>query len=370
VAPGSMAVDPASLVQEGFILLAFLTTAAFFSFSETAMIGVDRRQVKQKAAAGDRRAQLVDKMLNEPERVLSTVLIGNNLVNIGATAYTATVAVRLFGTTGAVVATIALAILIILATELLPKTMAVQNPLPIALFMARPLRLAEYALLPLVWGATWLSKLLARLVGVRAKGKAPFITQDEIQMLVNEGVESGDLAKFEAKVIQELFDFTETDVHRIMTPRDKVHWLPKEAMLLAAADMAAKEGRTRILVVDGDFDHVLGCVHVRDLLRFTDLQLDRTPVTVALRAVLFAPADLPADRLLVRMQKEHKLLAIIQEADGRNVGICTVEDLMEELVGEIHDEFDAARARHAKTAGPESAALPATSGRDQPLQQG
>jgi CBS domain containing-hemolysin-like protein len=129
-------------------------------------------------------------------------------------------------------------------------------------------------------------------------------------------------------------------------------------MLSAAAEMAAKEGRTRILVVDGDFDHVLGCVHVRDLLRFTDLQLDRTPVTTALRGVLVATADLPADRLLVRMQKEHKLLAVIQEADGTNVGICTVEDLLEELVGEIHDEFDAARAGHAHMARAQAARPP------------
>jgi CBS domain containing-hemolysin-like protein len=101
-----------------------------------------------------------------------------------------------------------------------------------------------------------------------------------------------------------------------------------------------------VLVADGDFDHVLGCVHGRDLLRFSDLQLDRMPVTMALRGVLFAPADLSADRLLLRMQREHKLLAVIQAPDGRNLGICTVEDLLEELVGEIHDEFDVARPQH------------------------
>jgi putative hemolysin len=341
-----MAVDPASLVQEGLILVAFLAASTFFSISETSMIGVDRLQVRTRAQEGSRRAKLVDHMLDEPERILSTVLIGNNLVNIGATAYTTVVAVTLFGPTGAIIATAVLVILIILVTELVPKTLAVQNPLPIALRIARPLRVVEYLLLPLVVTATWITKALTRLLGVKASGKAPYITPDEIEMLVRMGVASGDVAKFEAKVIQELFDFTETDVHKLMTPRDQVHSLPKEASLGAAAEMAAKEGRTRILVVDGDFDHVLGCVHVRDLLRFTDLQLDRTPVTTALRGVLFAPADLPADRLLVRMQKEHKLLAVIQEADGRNAGICTVEDLLEQLVGEIHDEFDAQRSGH------------------------
>lgn len=338
--------DLAGLAAEGIILLAFLAGAAFFSLSETAMIGVNRHKVRQLAKEGDARAARVDRMLDEPERILSTVLIGNNLVNIGATAFATVVAVSLFGAKGALIATGVMAILIILVSELLPKTLAVQNPLPVALAIAQPLRIVEAVLKPLVLGATAISKGVARLFGVKASGSAPYITPDEIEMLVRMGVEQGEVAAFEQRVISELFQFTETDVHKVMTPAAKVHWLPREATLAAAAELASKEGRTRILVADGDFDHVLGCVHVRDLLRFTDLQLDRTPVTTALRGVLVAPADLSADRLLLRMQREHKLLAVIQDEHGHNIGICTVEDLMEELVGEIHDEFDAARRDH------------------------
>lgn len=335
------------LLVEGLVLLAFLAGSAFFSLSETAMIGVNRHRVRQMAQEGDARAARLDHMLDEPERILSTVLIGNNLVNIGATAFATVVAVALFGGKGALIATGVMAVLIIIVSELLPKTLAVQNPLPVALAIAQPLRVVEAVLKPLVAGATWIARATARLFGVKTTSSAPYITPDEIEMLVRMGVEQGEVAKFEQRVISELFQFTETDVHKVMTPADKVHWLPKEATLSAAAEMAAKEGRTRIVVCDGDFDHVLGVVHVRDLLRFSDLQLDRTPVTTALRGVLVAPADLSADRLLLRMQREHKLLAVIQGPDGHNLGICTVEDLLEELVGEIHDEFDAARASHA-----------------------
>ncbi|MEK6976650.1 MAG: hemolysin family protein [Candidatus Thermoplasmatota archaeon] len=340
-------VEWTGLIAEGVVLLAFLAGSAFFSLSETAMIGVNRHRVRQLAQGGDARAVRLDRMLDEPERILSTVLIGNNLVNIGATAFATVVAVGLFGGKGALIATGVMAVLIILVSELLPKTLAVQNPLPVAMAIAPPLRIAEAILKPLVGFATWLSKAVARAVGVDAKGSAPYITPDEIEMIVRMGVEQGEVAKFEQRVISELFQFTETDVHKVMTPASQVHWLPKEATMSAAAEMASKEGRTRILVADGDFDHVLGCVHVRDLLRFSDLQLDRKPVTTALRGVLFAPADLSADRLLLRMQREHKLLAVIQGPDGHNIGICTVEDLLEELVGEIHDEFDAARGIHA-----------------------
>jgi putative hemolysin len=324
-------------------LFAFLGFSAFFSLSETAMVGVDRIKLRQLAAQGSIRARHVDHMLDEPERILSTVLIGNNLVNIGATAFATVVAVSLFGGKGALIATGVMSVLIILLSELIPKTLTVQNPLAVALVIAKPLRVAEIVLKPLVLAAATLSRAAARVVGVKTVSKAPYITSNEIEVLVRMGVEQGEVEKFEQRVISELFQFTETDVRKVMTPAEKVHWLPRDATLAAAAELAAKAGRTRILVADGDFEHVLGCVHSRDLLRFTDAQLAVTPITQALRGVLVAPADLQADRLLIRMQKEHKLLAVIQDADGHNIGICTVEDLMEELVGEIQDEFDASK---------------------------
>src|ERR1041385_8909081 len=304
--------------------------------SETAFIGVNRIEVRRRAQEGSSRAARVDRMLDAQERILSTVLVGNTIINISAAGLATVIAEGLFTRFHTIIATVAVTLVVLIFCEIAPNT------------LAAALAFVENLLRPIIVLAEVTGKALMRPFGVKAKGPAPYITPDEIEMLVRLGVESGDVAKFEAKVIQELFDFTETDVHKVMVEREKVHFLPKEATLAAAAELAAKEGRTRILVVDGDFDHVLGCVHGRDLLRFTDLQLDRTPVTVALRGVLFVPADLPADRLLVRMQKEHKLLAVIQEAGtGRNLGICTVEDLMEELGGEIHDEFDAARASRA-----------------------
>jgi CBS domain containing-hemolysin-like protein len=332
-------------------LLALFAASAFFAMSETAFIGVNRLEVRRRAQEGSARAALVDKMLDAPERILSTVLVGNTIVNISAAGLATVVAERLFDSFATVIATVAVTLVVLIVCEIAPKTLAVQHPFRHAMNLARPLSVVETVLRPFIAAAEWTGSLLVRPFGVKARGPAPYITPDQIEMLVRMGVESGDVAKFEARVISELFDFTETDVQKVMVPRDQVHFLPKEATLAAAAEMAAKEGRTRILVVDGDFDHVLGCVHGRDLLRFTDLQLDRTPVTVALRGVLFVPADLPADRLLVRMQKEHKLLAVIQDPQaGRNLGICTVEDLLEELVGEIHDEFDAARASQARAA--------------------
>jgi CBS domain containing-hemolysin-like protein len=119
-----------------------------------------------------------------------------------------------------------------------------------------------------------------------------------------------------------------------------VRWIEKGATMREALELSAKSGHSRLPVVDGDFDHVMGFVHVKDLLRYTDAELAAEPVTDVLRGVLFAQHDSASDHVLVRMQREHKLMAIIQSQNGHNIGICTAEDLLEELVGEITDEFD------------------------------
>jgi len=337
---------PASTPFEAVLLVLLFAGSAFFATSETAFIGVSRLQVRRRAEAGDRRARLVDAMLDDPERILSTVLVGNTIVNITAAGVATHVAESLALPLATTVATVAVTLVVLILCELVPKTIAVGNPLAVAKATAPALRAVETLLRPVIGASVAIARALVRLVGVKTQGKAPYITSDEVEMLARMGVEGGGVARFEQKVISDLFEFTETDVQEVMTPRGKVHFLPKTARLADAAQMAAAEGRTRILVVDGGFDHVLGCVHTRDLLRYSDLDLGRLPVTHTLRRVLHAAHDTTGDALLRRMQVEHCLLAVVQGADGRNIGIVTAEDLLEELVGEIHDEFDAAREDH------------------------
>jgi putative hemolysin len=347
---------PAPVIPEAVGLFALFALSAFFSMSETAMIGVNRHQVRQRAQAGSRRARLLDAMLDDPERILSTVLVGNTIVNITAAALGTHIAAQLFHRFADIIGTIVVTLCVLIVCELVPKTLAVQAPLPFALNLARPLRVAESILKPVIATSAFLAKALVRPFGLRAKGKAPYITSDEIEMLVRMGVEGGQVEKFEQRVISELFEFTETPVSRVMTPAAKVHVLPSTATLLDATRMANRERRTRILVADGGFRRVHGFVHIKDLLRYSDADLASHPVTGALRPVLFAPADLRADALLSRMQREHRSLAIVQGPGGANVGIVTADDLLEELVGEIHDEFDA--ARREPDAGAHPAAKP------------
>jgi putative hemolysin len=341
-----MALPPA-VVPEAIGLVLLFALSAFFSMSETSMIGVNRHHVRRRSLEGSRRAKRLDRMLDDPERILSTVLVGNTIVNITAAALGTHIASQLFRSFADVIGTVAVTLCVLILCELIPKTLAVQNPLPFALNLAQPLRVAEAILKPIIALSSGFTKLVLRPFGLKAGGKAPYITSDEIEMLVRMGVEGGNVEKFEQRVITELFEFTETPVSKVMSPAANAHFLPRTATLADATRMANEERRSRILVADGDFDHVLGFVHIKDLLRHSDADLARLPVTAAMRPVLITQVATRADALLGRMQREHRSLAVVQDHTGANVGIVTADDLLEELVGEIHDEFDAARRDHA-----------------------
>ncbi len=310
--------------------------------SETALVSADRHELRAAAERGDRRAKRLEKVLEEPERLLTTILLGNNLVNIAAASLATAIALDRLGpgSLGIAVSTGVMTFVVLVFAEITPKSIAVRRSMQLALAVALPLKIVELVLWPFIIVLSFLSKGILRLIGIKTDEKIPFVTQAQIEGLVKMGAEEGEVEAFEQRVISEVFEFTETDVHTVMTPRDKVVSVAKEDNMRKALEVSAKTGFSRIPIVDGDFDHVLGFVHVKDLLRFTDDELANEPVTDILRGVLFTRDDTASDKVLVRMQREHKLMAVIQDPDGRNIGIATAEDLLEELVGEITDEFD------------------------------
>lgn len=341
---------PLPVALELVLLFALFAAGAFFAMSETAFIGVRRLHVRARAEAGDKRAILVERMLDDPERILSTVLVGNTIVNIASAGLATYIAEQLFSSWATLIATLSVTVVVLLAGELVPKTIAVKSPLRLALVLARPLRVVESILKPVIATANFAARAIVRPFGLKPERKAAYITADEIEMLVRVGVEQGEVDRFEQKVIQEVFDFTETPVASIMTPAAKVHSLPPSATLAEAVRLAARERRTRLLVAS-DAEHVLGFVHIKDLLHYSDAELERLPVTLALRTTMSVPHDLVASQLLTQMQREHRSVAVVTDTHGTTLGIVTADDLVEELVGEIHDEFDAARAGHRRDGG-------------------
>lgn len=338
-------IEPALWLQLAALVL-LLGLSGFFSMSETAFIRTNSVKIKGLADDGDKRAKRLLGMLRRPEEILSAILVGNNLVNIAAASLATVIAVELWGATGALIATFVLTAVILVFAEITPKTLAVHNSEGLAVHISRPLSLTDRVFRPVAWLMTRIAAGLLRLVGVKVQpGEQFFVTQEEIEMMVKVGAEEGEVEAFEKKVIEEVFDFTETAVHRVVTPWTRVKFLPKDSTLKEALEMVSESGHSRIPIVDGDFEHVMGFVHAKDLLKHSDDDLAELPVMTELRAVLFTSANTPADKVLARMQRERKLMAIVQNQEGHNLGIATVEDLLEELVGEIHDEFDEGAAR-------------------------
>lgn len=313
--------------------------------SETALVSADAYEVRTRAAAGQKRAKRLEEMLGHPERLLTTILLGNNLVNIAASAIATVMAVRIWDNNGIAIATGIMTFVVLMFAEITPKSIAVRHSMTLALRLAAPLRVIQLALYPFVWLLTHFAKAFLRLFGIPTNEKLPFITQNQIESMARMGVSEGEVERFEADVISEVFEFTETDIQDIMTPRGQVVYVSKDDPMRVALETSAKGGHSRLPVVDGDFDHVLGFVHVKDLLRYSDADLNVEPVSDILRGVLFTQFDTQSDKVLVRMQREHKLMAIIQDEEGKNIGIATAEDLLEELVGEITDEFDEEQKR-------------------------
>lgn len=327
------------LVVQSASLAVLLALSAFFSMSETALISTDRVKLRSSVEKGDKPAALVTELLDQPERILTTVLIGNNIVNIAAASLATVIAIRLWGSAGAAIATGALTFLILVFAEITPKTFAVRNALRLSRVVARPLQIIDRVLRPVVYLLTAVATLLLRPFGIKHLETSQ-VTQEDIEMMVRVGHEEGEIEQFEKEVISELLDFTEDRVIDVVTPRHRVVTVGHDATLDQALEVIRASGHSRIPVVEGDFDTVLGFIHAKDLLRFSDTELTNRSVQNIIRPVLTVEPGMPPHEAFVQMQRERKLLAVVRDEKGRNAGIATVEDLLEELVGEIHDEFD------------------------------
>lgn len=332
--------DPSHPLTASVVLTVLLALSAFFSMSETALVRADPFVVRERAEAGSRGAKRLQKLLDHPERMMSTILVGNNLVNIAAASLATFLSVELFGASGAIYATLALTAAILLFSEITPKTIAVRHPEGIAIWGSAALLVMEWILLPFARLMSLLASGLLRLFGIKQVESSTYITTDDIERMVRVGTEEGDVEEFEKQVIEEVFDFTETPVRQVMTPRSDIEYLQKTASLQQGLQAAANSGHSRILVVDGTLDDVLGFFHVKDLLTYTDQELRDNPVSDLIRSVISVRGGLDCHKALARMQRKRTMMALVRDTEDQTIGLVTVEDLLEEIVGEILDEFD------------------------------
>ncbi len=319
-----------------FILLLFLS--GFFSSAEVVMLSLSqlqvRRLVKQKRRNADRLARLKE----NPHRLLQTILIGNNVVNIGAAAIATKLSLELFGEPGVAIATGIVTFLVLLFGEIIPKSIGVNHAKTLALIFTPILSVLQWLLTPLILVIDAIASVFTRLFGEAERER---VTEESISDLLTLGEKDGMIKQQEREMIQNIFKFDDTSVDEVMTPRLDVFLLERHQRVSEVMPLILEKGFTRIPLYEERCDNIKGLVNTKDLLAALHEKKDCT-LSELMKPVLFVPENKKLDSLLREFQRKHTPFAVVLDEHGLFIGIVTLEDVLEELVGELYDENDPA----------------------------
>jgi len=324
------------------ILVVALILCAIASAAETALTSVSRIRLKNMVEEGDQRAQQIEQLLNEPNTFLSTILIVNSVAVIVASSMATVLALRFSESWGELLSTVLSSVVVLIFCEITPKTAAVQNPLRWARALIGPVRGAAWLLRPLVWTLSVVTTFLVRLVGGPVKRKGPFVTEEELRMLVTVGEEEGVLEEEETEMIHSIFEFADTTAREVMVPRIDMVTLPSDMTVNQAVDLALQGGFSRIPVYEADIgvDEIVGVLYTKDLLKQLHEGHHDFPVRELVRSAYYVPETKKLDDLLREIRQNRVHMVIVVDEYGSVAGLVTIEDLVEEIVGDIKDEYD------------------------------
>lgn len=331
--------EPDSWIALIFALLCLLIIA-FDSAAETALTNISRLRLRQLLERGVPRAQAINDLVDNPQRFPSVVLFANtvSLLTIGALSlYAASHFVEWW--TRVLAVFIALLAVLVFGVAV-PKALALRNPERTALSLYGPINAMQKVLSPFVGVASMLAMPFVRVLGGRTAPVGHFVTQEEMRMLVNVGEEEGVIQHEEEELIHSIFEFGDTVVREVMVPRPYIIAVENSSTVGAAADIALHSGHTRLPIYNESIDSVVGVATVPDLLRAIRSDTENHPVTSVMRPAHYVPETKKVDELLRELQKGRMHLAIVVDEYGGTAGLVTIEDLLEEIVGEIRDEYD------------------------------
>ena len=319
-----------------FALILCIFLSAFFSATETAFSASNRVRLKTVEGPRKKRAQLALNLLEKYDSLLTTVLIGNNLVNIAGTAIATVIFIRILGgDSGATVASVVMTVLVLFLGEVGPKTLAKQQPEKFAMAVCPVIRVLVVLLKPLDLLFSLWRKLLAKLIKPEPEETQ---IEEELMTMIDEAQTEGDIEEDEGELIRSTIEFNDQNAADIMTPRVDVTAVEDTATLEEAAELFRKTWYSRIPVYHEDLDHIVGILNEKDFYKMTHDGCDR--ITDIMKEPVFAPASLSISNLLKQFRSSQSHLVILLDEYGGTEGIVTMEDVLEELVGEIYDEHD------------------------------
>lgn len=309
--------------------------SAFFSASETAYSALNKVKLKTMIADGNKRAELALELAEDYDKLLTTILIGNNVVNIAGTSMATVLFTGLLGDMGATTSTVVMTLVILLFGETSPKSLAKEMPEKLAIAVARPIHLLEKILAPLNYLFRAWKKLIS---GMFDKDDDESYIEAELMTMVDEAENEGDMDAHEGELIRSAIEFNDRDAISILTPRVDMTAIEDTATMDEAADIFRESGYSRIPVYHEDLDHIVGILHEKDY--YSRLHAGCDDIRQIMLPPVWAPATLQISKLLKLFQTSKTHMVILLDEFGGTEGLVTLEDVMEELVGEIYDEHD------------------------------
>ncbi len=325
-----------TLFTEVVLFIICLLLSGFFSSSEVALISITRAKVRALVSQGRKGAEALDALKKSPDHILITILIGNNIVNVAAAALATAIAIGFYGSAGVGIATGVVVLLMLVFGEIGPKMYASRHTESLALQVSKPLLIFSRLLYPLLWLFDQAKQRFSFGPGILE----PIITEEEIKEWITVGEEAGTIEQEEREMLYSVLRFGDTTVREVMTPRVDAVMIEDTSTLEDALAIFNETGFSRVPVYHDHIDNVVGLLNVKDV--FATVFRQRTDVTIKdlMHDPYFVPESKKIDELLKELQVRKMHMAVVLDEYGSFAGIVTVEDMLEELVGEIMDEFD------------------------------
>lgn len=320
------------------LLVFLLLCSAFFSSSETGMLSLNRYRLRHQAKEGHRGARRASELLAHPDRLLGTILVGNNFVNILASSIATVLAMQLWGEAGIAIATIGLTIILLIFGEITPKTLAALRPEIVAYPVSLPLKMLQKVLYPLVALLGWLSNGLLKLLGVDVSNKGnDSLSTEELRSVVRES--GADLPLNRQSMLLGILDLERVTVDDIMIPRNEVTGIDLDDDLESIIGLLRTTPHTRLPVFRNDINQIEGIVHMRQIARLLSHdQLTKESLLEACNEPYFVPENTPLSTQLLNFQKQKRRIGIVVDEYGDVRGVVTLEDILEEIVGEFSNQ--------------------------------
>lgn len=328
-----------NILQIG-LLIVLLLGSGFFSASETSLMSLSKIRIRYMEEEGVKGAKLVSSLIEKSSDLLSSILVGNNVVNIAATSVSTSLFINIFGDGAVAIATAVMTVLVLIFGEITPKTIAANSPEKIAVIVSKPISIIMKITKPIVWVFNLLTGIIFKIMGIENDGVKPFITEEELKAMVNVSHEEGVLEIEEREIINNVFQFGDMQAKEAMIQRLDMVAVNIEDSYDEIIELFKSEKLSRLPVYQESIDDIVGILNIKDIIFLSDEEIQNFNIKNYVREAFFTYEFKKITQLLEEMKKEKSQMAIVVDEYGGTAGLLTIEDLVEVIVGDIDDEYD------------------------------